>query len=222
MADPVALAQVGRRRHVLPCSALQRACCVDSYPPCLLLPPPHQIGVLMLPFHHFSARYSLDVPVDIAAWMAAAGGAMRGQIRLRAAGGAMTGHEGWWPVDRVLWGKREGVVRCSPPLPPPVFSALSAAEDATATMAAAASLPGSAADVYRLWGPTWAGEGAPPLVMTVEVAAEAAAGGGGAKSVRAAVDMDAHARALARCVIEHAPAVSTGEREGNDVRWCGS
>ena len=104
------------------------------------------------------------------------------------------------------------------PRTPPAFSASPAAEDATATKAAAASLPGSAADVYRLWGPMWAGEGAPPLLMTVEVAAEAVAGGAGAKTVRLAVDMDAHSRALARCVIEHAPTVRDGGAEGREGR----
>ena len=71
------------------------------------------------------------------------------------------------------------------------------------------TLPGGAADVYSIWAPNFVGAGKPPALMTVEVAVEGGKGDA-SKVVRAPIDMNAHTKAVARCLIEHAPAVSPG------------
>ena len=69
------------------------------------------------------------------------------------------------------------------------------------------ALPGGAVDVHEIWAPAWGGRapGASSLRMTVEAALEAR--GKASKTTRVPVDMDAHTRGLARCLIRHAPAV---------------
>lgn len=57
-------------------------------------------------------------------------------------------------------------------------------------------------DISALWGAAWGGEGAPPLRATVTVAVEAK--GNGSARVLAPVDLDAHARAIVRCVVAEA------------------